>query len=278
MSIASCLGALGNTAAAATGSNAIVQTSTQTAPQSSGPHHSKQLSFPYHSSKQQSNGLQSPTLVMNNSSSLSNGSNGLGAFTFGSLSNGSNVSSLSPTDGHSVGGHSNGSSSPTSFTKCVLCGQQYGQPKVMPCCFRTYCLACLEKLQQHQQVKCPGCANEVHLSDNGVAGLHTDYSSIRILDQLNELNAGLTNGNLNGNGLKKELTCSMHGDELLRYYCKTCEQATCKECISFQHQKHDNEYLIEASNKFVSTSWMIIDDGRMKNQKFKSKTNHLYPH
>ena len=189
----------------------------------------------------------------------------MGAFTFGSLSNGSNVSSLSPTDGHSVvvgsggggGGHNSngGTASPTSFTKCALCAQQYGSPKVMPCCFRTYCLACLEKLQQHQQVKCPGCANEVHLSDNGVAGLHNDYSSIRILEQLNELNngvAGLTNGSLNGNGLKKELTCSMHSDELLRYYCKTCDQATCKECISFQHQKHDNEYLIDASNKFVS--------------------------
>lgn len=139
--------------------------------------------------------------------------------------------------------------------------------EVMPCCFRTYCLTCLEKLQQNQQVKCPGCSNEVHLNDNGVSGLHTDYSIIRILEQINEINNGLTNGNLNGtNNNLKELTCSMHNDELLRYYCKTCDQATCKECISFQHQKHDNEYLIDASNKFVSFNLIF----RVKKHFFKS--------
>ena len=202
---------------------------------------------------------------MNNSSSLSNGSNGLdlGAFTFGST----NASSLSPTDNHSVIGsgltstnnssstqlNGNANGSTASFTKCILCNQQYGSPKVMPCCFRTYCLACLEKLQQHQQIKCPGCSSEVHLNENGVSSLHTDYSIIRILEQINEINNGLTNGSMNGtNNNLKELTCSMHNDELLRYYCKICDQATCKECISFQHQKHDNEYLIDASNKFVS--------------------------
>ena len=110
-----------------------------------------------------------------------------------------------------------------------------------------------------------GASQQQRLSDNGVSGLHNDYSSIRILEQLNEINNGLTNGSLNGannNNLKKELTCSMHSDELLRFYCKTCDQATCKECISFQHQKHDNEYLIDASNKFVSISLAAIERPR----------------
>lgn len=256
MSIASCLGSLGNQSGTnQTSSNQNQTTNTQT----------------------NQTGIQSPTnssIVMNNSSSLSNGSNGLdlGAFTFGSLNGTStNASSLSPTENHTsvigsglqstnsstthLNGNSNGTTqtSTSSFTKCILCNQQYGSPKLMPCCFRTYCLTCLEKLQQHQQIKCPGCSNEVQLNENGVSGLHTDYSIIRILEQINEINNGLTNGNMNGtNNNLKELTCSMHNDELLRYYCKTCDQATCKECISFQHQKHDNEYLIDASNKFVS--------------------------
>jgi len=265
MSIASCLGSLANTGNLAGTQTNNNQLSTQSTNQT---------------------GLRSPTnnsstLVMNNSSSLSNGSNGLdlGAFTFGSSAN---ASSLSPTDNRSsvigsgltstnnnnasnnqLNGNSNGS--PSSFTKCILCNQQYGSPKVMPCCFRTYCLACLEKLQQHQQIKCPGCSSEIHLNDNGVSSLHTDYSIIRILEQINEINNGLTNGTMNGtNNNLKELTCSKHNDELLRYYCKICDQATCKECISFQHQKHDNEYLIDASNKFIDHLYTVLNEGKSK--------------
>jgi len=251
MSIASCLGSLANNSA---GNN---QTTNQT------------------QTNQQSNQTISPinsTLVMNSSSSLSNGSNGLdlGAFgTFGSLNgNSNNASSCSPINTNNNSTNQLNGNSPIAFTKCQLCSQQFGNPKVMPCCFRTYCLNCLEKLQQHHQqvLKCPGCSNEVHLSENGVSGLNTDYSIIRILEQLNDLNSGNLNGNLNGstNNNLKELTCSMHTDELLRYYCKTCDQATCKECISYQHQKHDNEYLIDASNKVIDHLYTMLNEGKTK--------------
>lgn len=251
MSIASCLGSLGN--------------------QANSNNQQKQANQQQTNNKQQthSNSPTNSTIVMNNSSSLTNGLD-LGSFTFGlncnggtNVSSSSNASSISPTENQStnlnsvVGSglinssqlNSNGTAT---FTKCCLCNQQYGSPKVMPCCFRTYCLSCLEKLQQSHIIKCPGCKTDVTLGESGVSGLITDYSIIRILEQINEMNNGLTNG-LNGtNNNLKELTCSMHCDESLRFYCKTCDQATCKECVAFQHQKHDNEYLIEASTKFVS--------------------------
>lgn len=124
MSIASCcLGSLGNqasTAGSTSNSNQSVVNQTQNTNQ------------------------QSPTtnsIVMNNSSLSNGGSNGLSAFSFGSLSNGTNASSLSPTDNHvnsslnSVVGsgltqnNNNGQNSSATFTKCILCNQQYGSPK-----------------------------------------------------------------------------------------------------------------------------------------------------
>jgi hypothetical protein len=122
----------------------------------------------------------------------------------------------------------------------------------MPCCLRSYCLSCVDKLQQQQAagggqsvnvLKCPGCAHELQLPENGAAGLLTDHSLVRCQQQLNDPNSS---------GSPVEPICTIHRDQPLRYFCRTCEQPLCKDCLTFQHSKHEHEYLVDASKKFVS--------------------------
>ena len=38
---------------------------------------------------------------------------------------------------------------------------------------------------------------------------------------------------------KRAAKCSLHSEEILRYYCLTCEEVLCSECLVINHKRHE---------------------------------------
>lgn len=49
--------------------------------------------------------------------------------------------------------------------------------------------------------------------------------------------------------MHRPLYCSQHDREILKYYCKTCDDPVCRECLIMEHREHDYGYLKDVSMK-----------------------------
>lgn len=76
-------------------------------------------------------------------------------------------------------------------------------------------------------------------------------------------NAGLNKSN--------RYYCSKHNNELLKFYCRTCSMAICKDCMVIDHQTglHDCEHNPDQTPKMVESLLQLINDLRIKAQDMK---------
>jgi tripartite motif-containing protein 2/3 len=76
-------------------------------------------------------------------------------------------------------------------------------------------------------------------------------------------NAGLSKSN--------RYYCSKHSNELLKFYCRTCSMAICKDCMVIDHQTglHDCEHNPDQTPKMVESLLQLINDLRIKAQDMK---------
>ena len=51
-------------------------------------------------------------------------------------------------------------------TECAVCFEEYDTPKLLPCT-HTFCLKCLEKLEQNKRIICPTCNKRHKVPDRG---------------------------------------------------------------------------------------------------------------
>ncbi|RWS29605.1 B-box type zinc finger protein ncl-1-like protein [Leptotrombidium deliense] len=136
-----------------------------------------------------------------------------------------------------------------SFTKCPLCNETFSSPKVMPCCLRSFCQTCVEKMQDMpDRLKCHGCGQEVNVAD-GVNTLVTDYSIVNVMEQMATLDAASTNVNnsLSCTGCKSK-------DMAAVARCFDCANLLCPNCVmahQFMHcfDGHRVSTLNEVSDK-----------------------------
>ena len=49
--------------------------------------------------------------------------------------------------------------------------------------------------------------------------------------------------------LHRPLYCSHHDREILKYYCETCDDPVCRECLIMEHREHAYGYLKDVNNK-----------------------------
>jgi len=121
---------------------------------------------------------------------------------------------------------------PLSFTKCPVCNETFVSPKVLPCCFRTFCQACLEKLQDMpDRIKCPACGQEVTLPANGVLGLYTDYSIVNMMEQIASAVSSNSANTFSCTGCKsKELAAVAR--------CYDCANLLCPNCVMAHQFMH----------------------------------------
>ncbi|XP_022249887.1 brain tumor protein-like isoform X2 [Limulus polyphemus] len=66
--------------------------------------------------------------------------------------------------------------------------------------------------------------------------------------------------------MEKPINCTRHKNELLKYFCQTCNIPICKECSVLDHPKglHDFEYLKDVASQQVETINHMIENIRVK--------------
>lgn len=65
--------------------------------------------------------------------------------------------------------------------------------------------------------------------------------------------------------------CTKHTNELLKFFCRTCSMAICKDCMMLEHQTglHDCEHNPDQTPKMVESLLQLINDLRIKAQDMK---------
>lgn len=83
---------------------------------------------------------------------------------------------------------------------------------------------------------------------------------------------GLPNENLLGNLSKSSrYHCMKHQSEVMKYFCRTCQVAVCKECVVVDHPAgvHDCEHNSDPAFKFIEMLQIVIMELRTKAQEMK---------
>ena len=115
--------------------------------------------------------------------------------------------------------------------------------------------------------RCVDCAN--YLCSNCVMAhqfMHC-FEGHRVLnlnDVKEESKNGLTNGTVSG--ADKAIVCQRHKNELLKYFCRTCNVPICKECIAMEHPNglHEYEHINDAAPKQLEAIGYAIQEAKSK--------------
>lgn len=159
------------------------------------------------------------------------------------------------------------------ITKCPLCSETYVSPKVMSCCFSTFCQSCLEKLlESPDRLKCPSCGHECLLPPNGISGLVTDHSIVNMLERIASFDSTMSaNSNIQCTGCKsKEQTAVSRCFDCANFLCPNCVMAH-----QFMHcfEGHQLMSLGEGQGKDVSFEMRVVTCPRHgEEQKYYCRT------
>ena len=122
--------------------------------------------------------------------------------------------------------------------KCALCLEHFEDPRILGC-FHTFCYQCLQRYLatslNPQRFSCPVCRSVNTLPKEGVAGLQKNF-------YVNEDSAK-----------PRHPMCSSHPSEDLRFYCKTCDVAVCRDCKVISHTIHETDMIDNVTNKIKQT-------------------------
>ena len=58
----------------------------------------------------------------------------------------------------------------------------------------------------------------------------------------------------------KVSNCTIHSDEVLKFYCKSCSQLICRDCVILSHQKHEYDRIEQVSDKEKSNLKSLLDE------------------
>ena len=116
------------------------------------------------------------------------------------------------------------------FLLCIICAEQYRNPKVLPC-LHSFCEVCLQtylKKKGHQPGQnslCPICQQKFQLPSDGVKGLKTNF-------MLNSLQGFVEQV---AKSSKKGSFCTIcpNKEVLAVSQCLDCEDSLCKTCAEF---------------------------------------------
>lgn len=114
---------------------------------------------------------------------------------------------------------------------CSVCNEVFRSPRFLPC-YHTFCLECLEKLEQRHRnaIPCPLCRAPAPIPAGGVRALQVNlYFPEEVLEKARRE--------------KNSSMCSVHSDERITLYCCLCDQAICVRCKVTEHEGHNTEDL-----------------------------------
>jgi len=124
---------------------------------------------------------------------------------------------------------------------CDRCQEEFDDdnrcPYILPDCGHTLCSLCIQELLQHKDGnrKCFTCQTRIGL-DHALSAFKTNFKLLSLM-----INPNTTPG-MGKNNLTMELinsvSCPRHQDRPIAYFCKSCNEAVCVDCIFDSHNGH----------------------------------------
>ncbi|XP_042235190.1 uncharacterized protein LOC121874913 [Homarus americanus] len=156
------------------------------------------------------------------------------------------------------------------LSKCGLCGggfdDQRRKPLLLPACGHT-CLSCLERLAQHRAYLCPTCRTG---QPNGkLETLHVNHGLLELIIALKGIANDARDEKKNKNNMEaknRHDKCRIHDGTRLMYWCVTCQNPACGECVVENHRSEPHKTnkiadVVEDLKRGVNTSILeILDD------------------
>ncbi|CAH1239794.1 TRIM2 [Branchiostoma lanceolatum] len=151
---------------------------------------------------------------------------------------------------------------------CSICLQMFTRPKVLPC-GHTFCKDCLVTyVKGGWSCKCPTCKRPAYLNgkkgsegvesltDNiSLGNLRDDFASLTIINKQGrevEHHVQLTN----------QQVCVKHYGMEVKFYCPSCEEVICGECIVDEHNTHGVTRLSKALEKQAEQAKELMGEGK----------------
>lgn len=134
-----------------------------------------------------------------------------------------------------------------------------------------HCTACKSK-ESNATARCFDCAN--FLCSNCVMAhqfMHC-FEGHRVMT-LGELQ----NSSKEDLKVEKPVSCLRHKNELLRYFCKSCNAPICKECTVLDHPKglHEYDYLTDVATKQLGLVNQLIDESKLKTSDLRNSLKNV---
>ncbi|XP_078617587.1 E3 ubiquitin-protein ligase TRIM56-like [Branchiostoma floridae x Branchiostoma japonicum] len=81
-----------------------------------------------------------------------------------------------------------------------------------------------------------------------------------------------------GEGLKakpRTQPCKLHADEALKFYCETCKEAVCRDCIMVEHKDHSYTHLAKAIGGIKEELVAVLDKADKRLTELKGKQQEI---
>ena len=138
--------------------------------------------------------------------------------------------------------------------KCSLCLDEFRDPRILSC-FHSFCKECLQGYinnsdtvrNHHDSVKfaCPVCRSEIELPQRGVDGLQKNFYLPDTAESTNEAS---------------HLFCPDHNKEDLRFFCRDCEVAICRDCKVVSHTMHATDMVDTVADEMRQKLKTLLDE------------------
>ena len=138
--------------------------------------------------------------------------------------------------------------------ECSICLDNFKQPKLLPC-FHIFCKSlCLERLvvqdREGKSLHCPTCRHLVHLPDNGVAGLQTDFH----IDHLFEIRESLNKAKES-----QKTSCEKCKKFPATGFCRDCRKFVCDKCTELHQMWEDfTDHKIVGMNEVLADATKLL--------------------
>ncbi|XP_078608196.1 uncharacterized protein LOC144880085 [Branchiostoma floridae x Branchiostoma japonicum] len=153
------------------------------------------------------------------------------------------------------------------FLVCLICLEDYKQPKVLPC-LHTFCQPCLERLLATEPVgklSCPSSRQDVPLPENGVQGLKSNFLVGKLHDILRQQPKG---NEKSSEGVP--CTACERGNPA-EFYCVECTDYLCHLC-------NDTHHGLKMSKSHKVITIQDLQSGRLANELRARETSKCEDH
>ena len=153
------------------------------------------------------------------------------------------------------------------------------QPILMPDCGHTFCEFCIADILTSQARVCPNC--KIRVSTTDLKKFYKNQQLLKLIQKYANLQKenpgataasklGLFNDQLDN---ISSVMCGRHPQKFIEYFCRTCTQTVCVQCIFDEHNGHELVQIEEMANSLkqnvLDLQKMILNSSRLNDENSK---------